>query len=57
MRGWTVTAAYTGRVIWYCPYCETELDDDGDGGFCRNCGMGFSSAALAAADPESGEGF
>jgi len=48
---------WTGTVNWYCPHCESLLQDSVDGWWCVTCEMGFSEAALAAADPESGEGF
>jgi len=48
---------WTGAAYWYCPYCESRLQDSVAGWWCVTCETGFSEAALAAADPESGEGF
>jgi hypothetical protein len=48
---------WTGAVNWYCPCCESRLQASADGWWCDDCETGFSEAALAAADPESGEGF
>lgn len=48
---------WTGAVIWYCPVCDSQLEDSEGGWWCDPCETGFSTVALAAADPESGEGF
>lgn len=53
----TCVKPWTGAVIWYCPTCESRLEDSVGGWWCVTCETGFSEAFLAAADPESGAGF
>jgi hypothetical protein len=39
-------------LIWSCPVCGDDLDDDGDTLYCRTCGVTYAPPAVMVPDDD-----